>query len=159
METKTIDNLAIRSAPRLGGKEVNDPAANSELVKPLMKNPWFRGPQQREPDTFKPDALLAHCGIGPHQSHCALEHPVSYGMWRAVSATEILVGVQGKLSTENNCIEAECFARCAGESDIDLRRHHVQIIQSNHLRIAKTLQGFYLRVSISALPCGDANQR
>ena len=45
METKPIDNLAIQSAPRLGGKVVNDPAANSELVEPLMENHWFRGPQ------------------------------------------------------------------------------------------------------------------
>ena len=129
VESMTVDDLAIRCAPRLGGKVVDDLATHCESVEPLVENFRFGGPQQREPDTFKPDTLLAYCRIGSSQSNYAVKHSVSNGMWRAVAATEVLVGVQGELSAENVRVEAERFARCAGESDIDLRRRHVKSIQ------------------------------
>ena len=135
VESMTVDDLSVRSAPGLWGKLVNDLAADCEFVEPLMENFGFGGPQQGEPDAFKPDTLLACCRIRSHHRNYAVEHAVSYGIRRAVAATEILVGVKGELSTENICIEAERFARCTGKSDIDLWRRHVQSIQIDQPRI------------------------
>ena len=46
VQSMTVDDLAIRSTPRLWGKVVNDLAAHREFVKPLVENFRFGGAQQ-----------------------------------------------------------------------------------------------------------------
>jgi hypothetical protein len=139
VKSVTIDDLAIRSTPRLRGKGVNYLAAKREFVEPIVENCWFGCPQQRQHEAFEPNALLSCCRIRPGQSDNTVEHSVSYGLWRAVAAAEVLIGVQGKLTVENVCVEAECFTRRSRETDIDLRCRHEHMIRNRTSALSKFL--------------------
>jgi len=83
---------------------------------------------QREHEAFEPDAFLARCRIRARQSDCAVQLSVGNGIRRAVAAVELLVCEQGKLSAEDVGVEAKCFTRSAGETDIDLQCRHAHSI-------------------------------
>src|SRR6476661_6074494 len=109
---------------------VHDLAVNGEFVEPLVQHCGLGGPQQREHQSFEPDTFLARCRIRACEGDRTPQLAVGDGIRRAVGAVELLVREQGKLSAENVRVEAKCFARCAGETDIDLQGRHAHSIHS-----------------------------
>jgi hypothetical protein len=101
MKPMTVDDLAIRSTPRLRGEGINRPPADCEFVEPLMENFRIGGPEQREQEPLGLDDLFTCCGIRSRHGNDAVEHAVCDGVWRAV-ATEVRVRMHGKPAAETS---------------------------------------------------------
>jgi hypothetical protein len=102
-----INDLSVVGTPGLQRERVHHTSPLGETVEPLVQYSRFGGTQKREQQTFNAHRGLPIGSVRSTQRDDAVEDSVSDGVWCAVSASKVLEGVQGQLTSKDGGVETK----------------------------------------------------
>jgi hypothetical protein len=105
-------------------KRIDHDAAGRQRSEPRLENRGLRRAQEAEHDALQSRRRIVVARVGTEELDGASQHPVCDRVAGSVGAAEVGEGMQLELTAEDVAVEAQRFARCAGEVEVGYEPVH-----------------------------------